>query len=613
MKVIHKVGWWIQEARPEGTLTGSYHTVTINTEHDNYKILLDIGSHPSNVANTQITNPFESMDIESINAVLISHVHQDHIGNCIQLVKAGYKGPIYMSEMSKYLARVIFDDALKHERQEIEEYNRKIESLQQELEDARHVIRIHNRAPETRKSKNPRMVLSKRSFSLERMYEDKIYDILRDFAIKKTKYRKRLKEILLDKEINEDDLLWFLREIPVHNNKSEEEFVDRSVSLKREIMWSQENYSGLEYDDAQYKLRKYNIQKLEDIYALNDRLAKMSFTENDVIQVLSQTVWLQLHQKVPVIADNLWLTLYSAGHVEGAVLSVWEAADWDETRTFLYTGDLGRVKQPTLAWVPEIPRENFDYIITEGTYAGRTHNDRMSEVGKIVNDISKTKDLCLLPVFALQRLQDVASMLVDAVHNGQLKLHPNEKIYCHSPLGYNLTQEFLLHDNKGRYKNLTERGIIEWIDNPEEADAIIKKSGRKIVICSGGMLEQGTIAQYIDAAYTNKYASIILTWFQVPGTNGHRLLNGEFQQTPIRMRNKIIKENLSYVANYALSGHADHDELKWFLTSLKYTDRGQITIVHGWPNRHTLAQDIQTVLEKATFNVPDINGISYEM
>ena len=67
----------------------------------------------------------------------------------------------------------------------------------------------------------------------------------------------------------------------------------------------------------------------------------------------------------------------------------------------------------------------------------------------------------------------------------------------------------------------------------------------------------------------------------MPGTNGHRLLNGEFQQTPIRMRNKIIKENLSYVANYALSGHADHDELKWFLTSLKYTDRGQITIVHG--------------------------------
>ncbi len=611
MKIIHTIGWGIQEARPEGTLTGSHHIVNIKTTNENYKILLDIGSHPTNVANTQLQNPFEKMDVKSIDAVFISHVHQDHIWNCIQLVKAGYLWPIYMSEMSKYLARVIFDDALKHEKEEIEEYNRKIEWLQQELEDAWHAVRIHNHTPETRESKNPRKILSKRHFSLERQYEDKVYDILREFAIKKTKYRRRLKEILLDKEINEDELMGFLEEIPIHENKNEEKFIDDCVALKRVILSAQENYSSLELDDAQYKLRKYNIKRIEDIYAINERLAKMSFTENDVIQTLSQIVWLWFKKKIPIIADNLFLTIYSAWHVEGAALSIWEAKENNETKTFLFTGDLGRVKQPTLAWKPEIPHETFDYIITEWTYAGRTHNDRLSENNKIINDIKKAKDICLIPVFALQRLQDVLSMLVDAVRNKRIELGANEKIYCHSPLGYNLTKEFILHDTEGVYWNCTDTKIVKWIENPEEADLIVKKPGRKIIICSGGMLEQGTIAQYIDTAYANKNASILLTWFQVPGTNGYKILHSEFS-APLHMRNKLIKTNLAYVANYTLSGHADHDELKWFLTGMKYTDGGQITIVHGWPNRHVLAEDLRSTMPNITINVPEENGVSFE-
>lgn len=121
---------------------------------------MDIGNQPSNAAAAAIDNPFMHMDVNSFDIAFVSHVHQDHIGNCIRLVKAGYRGPIYMSEMSKFLAKVIFDDALKHEKEEVEEYNRKIERLQQELHEARYTTRVNNQAPETRHIKHPHEKMS---------------------------------------------------------------------------------------------------------------------------------------------------------------------------------------------------------------------------------------------------------------------------------------------------------------------------------------------------------------------------------------------------------------------------------------------------------------------
>ncbi len=612
MKITHYVWWWVQEARPEGTIGGSYHIIDVLAEGKSYKILMDIGNQPSNAAATQMQNPFEHMDVDNIDITFVSHVHQDHIGNCLRLVKAGYKWPIYMSEMSKFLAKVIFDDALKHEKEEVEEYNRKIERLQQELKEARYTMRADQQAPETRHMSHPHSKWGSRFFSINSMFEGKINDILWDYAIKKTKYRKRLKEILLDASIDEKELLGIIHEIPVHKNQNHENFIDDAIALKREIIHSQHNFHGLAHEDAKHKLQRYGIKDKDDIYALNDRLAVMEFDENDIIQTLNQIIALPLHEKTAIIPGVIDLTFYSAGHIEGAVQSVWTVHEWDMQKTFMYTGDIGRSKQPSLTGKPDMPKETMDYVITEGTYAGRTHNDRLWEVHKIIHDIAEAKDTCLIPVFALQRMQDVLSVIVEAVHNGKLQLWKDEKIYCHSPLGYHITKEYLLHDTHGSYTNCSDRETIQWIERPEEIKKILLKPGRKIIMCSWWMLERWTITQYIDAVHINPDARIILTWFQVPGTNGYKILHGEFEE-PVYLNNKVIRENKAYIGNYPLSGHADHDELKSHLTTLHYAPHAQVTMVHGWPARHILAKDVQAVLPNLTINVPDENGITFAM
>ena len=139
-----------------------------------YKLLMDIGNQPSNAAATAMDNPFSHMDVNAIDVAFVSHVHQDHIGNCIRLVKAGYRGPIYMSEMSKFLAKVIFDDALKHEKEEVEEHNRKIERLQHELQEAYTTVHMHSGGAEIKHPSHSHDHAKGRYFSLERLFEQKV-------------------------------------------------------------------------------------------------------------------------------------------------------------------------------------------------------------------------------------------------------------------------------------------------------------------------------------------------------------------------------------------------------------------------------------------------------
>ncbi|MDP2630623.1 MAG: MBL fold metallo-hydrolase [Candidatus Uhrbacteria bacterium] len=59
-------------------------------------------------------------DPRSIDAVCITHAHADHIGRLPKLIKEGYAGPIYSTEPTAALARVMLQDAFKIMRHECE-------------------------------------------------------------------------------------------------------------------------------------------------------------------------------------------------------------------------------------------------------------------------------------------------------------------------------------------------------------------------------------------------------------------------------------------------------------------------------------------------------------
>ncbi len=88
-------------------VTGSQHLL----QTDDTQILLDCGLYQGRRAETyerNLTFPFRP---ETITAVLLSHAHIDHSGNLPNLVKQGFRGPIYATAATADLARIMLADS----------------------------------------------------------------------------------------------------------------------------------------------------------------------------------------------------------------------------------------------------------------------------------------------------------------------------------------------------------------------------------------------------------------------------------------------------------------------------------------------------------------------
>jgi metallo-beta-lactamase family protein len=52
------------------------------------------------------------IDIRSLNAVIITHAHLDHTGRLPLLARSGYKGPVFATEATIEIMRIILSDAV---------------------------------------------------------------------------------------------------------------------------------------------------------------------------------------------------------------------------------------------------------------------------------------------------------------------------------------------------------------------------------------------------------------------------------------------------------------------------------------------------------------------
>jgi len=94
-------------------VTGSCHQLFWSGQRS---ILIDCGLFQGDEAASDGSD-FEQLKIrfpiDSIDALVVTHVHIDHVGRIPYLLAAGFKGPIYCSEPSAKLLPLVLEDALK--------------------------------------------------------------------------------------------------------------------------------------------------------------------------------------------------------------------------------------------------------------------------------------------------------------------------------------------------------------------------------------------------------------------------------------------------------------------------------------------------------------------
>src|SRR5688572_21048078 len=96
-----------------GGAAGSVTGANFLFEAEGKRILIDCGMFqglPEDVKKNY--NPF-AYDPKTIDMLIVTHAHADHIGRIPKLMKDGFNGPIYSTMPTRELAMIMLEDSLK--------------------------------------------------------------------------------------------------------------------------------------------------------------------------------------------------------------------------------------------------------------------------------------------------------------------------------------------------------------------------------------------------------------------------------------------------------------------------------------------------------------------
>jgi len=89
------------------TVTGSQHFLNIN----GHTLLLECGMFQGHRQDTYERNRNFAYNPGQLDAVILSHAHIDHCGNLPNLIKKGYRGPIYTTIATAHLGNIVLIDS----------------------------------------------------------------------------------------------------------------------------------------------------------------------------------------------------------------------------------------------------------------------------------------------------------------------------------------------------------------------------------------------------------------------------------------------------------------------------------------------------------------------
>ena len=289
------------------------------------------------------------------------------------------------------------------------------------------------------------------------------------------------------------------------------------------------------------------------------------------------------------LCDGVDAVFIDAGHLLGSASIRLTLTEGGETRTIVFSGDIGNVDQPIIR-DPQF-FTGADYVVMESTYGDRNHTEVWSYTGQLAQIIDETLGKggnVVIPSFAVGRTQELLYFIRQIKDENLVKSVPNFNVYVDSPLSKAATTIFcgdlrgyLDEDALALVKDGTHMFSFPGLhltETVDESKNLNLDPSPKVIISASGMCDAGRIRHHLKHNLWRPESAVVFVGFQSPGTLGRHLLDGA---ESVKMFGEEIAVRAKIVNFQGLSSHADRDHLLNWIDQFTPAKPTHVFVVHG--------------------------------
>jgi metallo-beta-lactamase family protein len=332
----------------------------------------------------------------------------------------------------------------------------------------------------------------------------------------------------------------------------------------------------LQEEDAAFKKKRHEKEKRKGPYP-----EIPLYTTEDAEASFSYFTGVNYREAVN-LGDGVSATFHDAGHVLGSsTIKVTVTRD-GETRSVLFSGDVGRDDKPILKDPYEY--KEIDYAVVESTYGNRVHEepkDIGEKLAEIVNSTVKAGGNIIVPSFALQRAQEVLYYMNKLLLENKI---PDIPVYLDSPMAIRITEVFKqyreLYDREMTQMVSQDRSPFDFpglimVQTSEESKQLNYLTKPAMIIAGAGMCNGGRIKHHLVNNITRPESTILFVGYQAVGTLGRSIVDG-IKKVRILGQRYPVRARVTEITGF--SAHADRNELLEWMSGI---NPRRVFVVHG--------------------------------
>jgi len=307
------------------------------------------------------------------------------------------------------------------------------------------------------------------------------------------------------------------------------------------------------------------------------------YEKGDVHAMLGQTVTVPYHHVITPF-DGVTIEFFDAGHILGSSFVRVVAQDGAETKTIIFSGDVGNDDVPILPNTEDRPAA--DYVVCESTYGAKDHEKaavREPMLAAFVKKIIDRGGTLIIPAFSIERTQELLFALDQLLQRGEI---PPIPMYLDSPLAIRATELYRFFSTSLSFTHPAAPGKDgDWFRFPSltetlsvDASKTINDDNRpKVIIAGNGMMTGGRVLHHLARYIDDAKSGLLIVGYQADHTLGRKIQNGATEVSLYGEKHGVRAELLTIDA---FSAHGDQKKLTTFVRGSGALPK-TVFLVHG--------------------------------